>query len=530
MKKQIILFTLTFIAVLVSVSACSAASTIYVNNVTGNDLWDGTNETPQGGNVGPKATIQNGTDTVDNLGTVYVADGTYKEHITIKKNLTLVGQSKTGTVIDGTNNGRPLTITSGLTVNLSNISIVNGKVTDYDAEGGGIHNSGTLTMTNCNLEKNTVFSDWSKYWSLGGGLCNEGTAHIIGCNIMNNIANSTGLPTGGGGIINFSHGSLTANFNRIFNNTPNSIATFWGGTIYNIEDNWWGSNDPAFGNLLAKVTPPTNWLYMTINATPSTINNRETSLITASFNNRCNGTTVTPYIPGVGEYIPDGTPVIFSLTNGPFGTLTAPYALTTINGIASILFTANTMGIQTVNATADDQNVTATINILPAADLFIIITPSKTKLTVGETMVLRVKVGNNGPDSAQNVIVTYKIPDGMEYVGFNHETGYPEPTYDPTTRTVTWNLGNLGIIDPWMDITLKGVTAGSTSSEASVSSDTYDQFPENSIETLNITIEAAKVNAATEETVSMQQTGLPIVGLIIAVLVLFGGLVSSKRK
>ena len=152
---------------------------------------------------------------------------------------------------------------------------------------------------------------------------------------------------------------VTANFNRIIDNTPNAI--YNRGGLVDIEDNWWGSNEPDFGSLLSGVSPPTNWLYMTINATPSTINNTENSLVTVSFNNRYNGTTITPYIPGVGEYIPDGTPVTFSLTNG---LEQAPSHNT--GGLASIIFTASNVGVQVVNGNLDYQNVTASITILAA--------------------------------------------------------------------------------------------------------------------------------------------------------------------
>ena len=80
--NQIILFSLCILLIVVSMSALetsSAASTLYVNNATGNDDWDGTSATYQGGTVGPKATIQNATDTVDPEGTVNVASGTYYE-------------------------------------------------------------------------------------------------------------------------------------------------------------------------------------------------------------------------------------------------------------------------------------------------------------------------------------------------------------------------------------------------------------------------------------------------------------------
>ena len=169
----------------------------------------------------------------------------------------------------------------------------------------------------------------------------------------------------------------------------------------------------------------------------------------------------------------------------------------------------------------------ATLATPPAADVFVNTSISKNNPTVGEEVVVRVKVGNNGSDGAQNVIVTYKVPAGMEFVSLTEETGYPASTYDPATRTVTWNLGDLAIINPWMDITLRAVSSGATSSDASVTSDTYDPVSENNVSAVAITVEQAQVNAAT---VPMQPTGIPIAGLVLAVLMLTAGLVIPKRK
>jgi len=63
---------LLFIVSMSTMDTSSAASTLYVNNATGNDDWDGTSATYQGGTIGPKATIQNASDEVDPDGTVHL--------------------------------------------------------------------------------------------------------------------------------------------------------------------------------------------------------------------------------------------------------------------------------------------------------------------------------------------------------------------------------------------------------------------------------------------------------------------------
>jgi nitrous oxidase accessory protein NosD len=66
---------------------------------------------------------------------------------TIGKNLTLVGRGPA--VLDGQQAGTVLTISSGATVGLSQMTITdgNGNGTGFAGDGGGIENSGTLTVS-----------------------------------------------------------------------------------------------------------------------------------------------------------------------------------------------------------------------------------------------------------------------------------------------------------------------------------------------------------------------------------------------
>lgn len=88
-----------------------------------------------------------------------VAAGTYDENGTVESNVNLVGSSASTTVVDGTYSGTVMTVTSGNTVAISGLSIENGQATNgvsgglgegggNGADGGGIYNSGELTLTN----------------------------------------------------------------------------------------------------------------------------------------------------------------------------------------------------------------------------------------------------------------------------------------------------------------------------------------------------------------------------------------------
>lgn len=200
-----------------TISSASAADTIYVNNGTGNDSWDGTSATHQGGTVGPKATIQNGTNTVDDGGTVNVADGTYQENLIIDKNVHLLGQSQTATIIDTNNAGHGLDIYQNLIVRLTNFSVINGN----SALGGGILNSADLTLTRCTFTDNTAV--------IGGAIYNsQGTLTITDCIFTDNTATTATAYQGGGAIYNI--GTLDILGSTFTNNQARD-----GGAVYNFD-------------------------------------------------------------------------------------------------------------------------------------------------------------------------------------------------------------------------------------------------------------------------------------------------------
>ena len=164
--------------------AVSATNTIYVNGTGGNDNNNGTSWDDA------KATIQNGTDTVSSGGTVYVANGIYKENLKINNSVNFYGQSQIGTIIDGTNSGSVISIApiSLIFFDITNFTIMNG---DHASYGGGILNPKSYcTITNCNIISNTALAD-------GGGIYNAGS-----CNIINSIITGNTARRDGGGIWN----------------------------------------------------------------------------------------------------------------------------------------------------------------------------------------------------------------------------------------------------------------------------------------------------------------------------------------
>ncbi len=699
------------LALIFCVNTVSAANEVYVNT-TGNDSGTGTA-------YDPYLTIQTGINNLNPNGIIHLANGQYtgvnNNNITINKNMTITGESQTGTIINGTDTNWIFNVTSGVNFNIVNLTLTNGKMSDAIYGGGAVLNSGNLTTTNCTFTSNTatvggaIFNDGRVLDDSGslictingcnftcntasaaggaihtfsrvyGGSCSV-TLTLTDCTFTNNTANrgnalsiefdvgidgsTTGIVnlnstiTGcnftnhtdsfgdGGAIYNdcyVSHGSGTfnstitkcnftgntvtyANGGAIHNTCGaydnSAIATFtstvdncnftnntagtsdyygggaiynncwgggspsqsslnstitncnftgntaaFGGAIYNsrmtngfgsnltntitgctfssnsadtrggaiyneaghcevhfnrivgnkaptgtaiysdnyvittgsmnVTNNWWGTNNPVFSSLIAGPVPADNstWLYMTINATPNTINNTQTSLVTVSFNNRYNGTTVTPYIPDIGEYIPDGSPLSFATTLGSIpGTI-----INTASGIATATFTASqTAGTAYISGLIDNYqtpydpnnpNTTpyTTVTINPAAYLNITKTVNMTNVNVGDIIRYNITITNNGPDNVTTITLKDIIPNGTELLTATPPAdiyyNLPSGDVELTWTNILDSFG--GILPPGMtvsilvDVEILPSAAGTTLyNTANITSNVYPYFNE----------------------------------------------------
>lgn len=231
-NKNFFLFSLLviFFILIFTISTASAATNIYVNGTSGNDNWDGTSPTYTGGSVGPKKSINNASKTVDDDGAVRIANGIYKEHdITINKNMALIGESREGTVVDAQYLGRIFVVSTGITVELSNLKLINGQMDN--SVGGAVYNKGSLTITNCNLTNNKAY--------FGGALYNVGHLSVINCIFTSNKA-----PQGGAIYTKNSIGTVYLNGNTFNNNE----ATTYGGAICSISNNLTLNNNAFLNN------------------------------------------------------------------------------------------------------------------------------------------------------------------------------------------------------------------------------------------------------------------------------------------
>ena len=598
-----LIFSLTMNPVSAAVrSSPPVSDIIYVNNATGNDSWDGQSATwVSGTTTGPKLSIKNATGTVNNGGTVKIANGIYTGEnntgITIDRNMAIIGQSRAGTVINAKGKDIFHIMISEINVTILNLTFKNGT----SSTGGAISNRGNLTVNNCNftgnkatviggaiinqgtlIAKNCIFNDNIARVN-SGAIANSGTCIITGCTFANNtvthgsggaifnfegnltVTGSTftgnhaeGIELDGYGGAIYSSGNLTVtgstftgnvakyggaiynwllpievHFNRFYDNdatgvnTGDAICTDGETNIANVKYNWWGSNNPDFGSLISGHSDYTPWLYMTLTANPITINNTETSLITASFNNLFNGTARTDLNPATG-HIPDGSPVNFQTDLGTIGCKSIDK--TTAGGVATAILTATELaGIAHVNSTTDNQTLFVNVTVTPKSSLYLKVTPSKTNPVVGDTVVYTLKVGNKGPDAAKDVVMTYVVPEGLEFAGATVDVG--TYNYNPDTRTITWIIGDVPVGDPYMLLSLRISQPGYYILNPVLITSTFDPTLNSDTESITVNaLEKSNTVKAANKTIPLQKTGLPLAGIVLAILAVFSGLVVPKRK
>ncbi len=99
----------------------------------------------------------------------------------ITNHLTITGPGAAGLSISGNTNSRVFNVATNCTVNMSGLTIRDGRA-GVGVHGGGIYNAGTLTLSNSLLAFNTAGSPGGS----GGGILNVGSLTVAGCTFRSN--------------------------------------------------------------------------------------------------------------------------------------------------------------------------------------------------------------------------------------------------------------------------------------------------------------------------------------------------------
>jgi hypothetical protein len=213
MKQRLITNTLLLMALCLAMGLTASASTTrYVNGVTGSDSNNCLSPTTACKTIGHAISLSLSGDSIR------VAAATYKENLSIGVNLNILGSNATTTIIDGGGVNTVVTISKATAhVTLSKLTIRNGAANN----GGGIYNSGALTLNNDVISKNTAKNVTG--FARGGGIYNNSTLTI-----NNNVVVGNSADTDAGGI--FNGGGMTITRSTISRNSTMGD----GGGIWNL--------------------------------------------------------------------------------------------------------------------------------------------------------------------------------------------------------------------------------------------------------------------------------------------------------
>ncbi len=213
MKYKFTTAPLLLMALFLAVAPTAVASTTrYVNGVTGSDSNNCLSPTTACKTIGHAISLSVSGDSIS------VAAATYKENLGIDFNLNILGSGAATTIIDGGSVATVVSISKATAhVTLSKLTIRNGVANN----GGGIYNSGALTMNNGVISKNTAKA--VSGFARGGGIYNNDTLTINNSVVVGNSAD-----TDAGGI--FNGGGMTISRSTISGNSTMGD----GGGIWNL--------------------------------------------------------------------------------------------------------------------------------------------------------------------------------------------------------------------------------------------------------------------------------------------------------
>jgi hypothetical protein len=207
------LLTSTLLIALFLALPAVASTTWYVNGVTGINSNTCKSPTTACKTIGHAIALASPGDSI------MVAAATYAENLSVAFNLTVAGAGATTTIIDGGSVGRVVTISNTNTaVKISYLTLRNG----HASYGAGILNYGTLTLDHMSLTGNTVTSG-SSFGDSGGAISNiyPATLTISNSLITNNRVSSKLNASLGGGIVN--SGTLTISNSTVSGNAVSGV-------------------------------------------------------------------------------------------------------------------------------------------------------------------------------------------------------------------------------------------------------------------------------------------------------------------
>jgi uncharacterized repeat protein (TIGR01451 family) len=241
----------------------------------------------------------------------------------------------------------------------------------------------------------------------------------------------------------------------------------------------------------------------------------------------------------------------YTASQGTYNSVTGVWNVGTIvSGASAVLQlfvtpTASVAGTTLINsATIPGQIVSATVVVplthVPEANVVLTKTTSNSSPKVGQQFNYTITATNNGPDTATGVQVTDKIPAGLTFNSYTASQG----TYNSATGI--WNVGT--IVKGASAVLKLFVTPTASAAGKNVTNTakiTQNEFNKNK-NTSNVTIHVlskqvvpkpvkpvqskSQQSNVSAQTVPMQNTGTPLMPLLLGFLLIMAGFVNNTRK
>jgi predicted outer membrane repeat protein len=469
-NNKLLMIILFSFAILISLSSASAAD--WYVNTTGNDT------SGDGSAVNPYLTIGKGINSASDDDIVIISDGIYSgtgnTEIQIDKDIYITGQSQTGTIIDGNNTNWIFEIEDA-TVLIQKLTIQNA-VPFYG--NGAIYNDGDLTVIDCTFQNNNIDN---------GVIHNEDELTVINSTFTNNNADYEG-----GAICNCCGDSTI-----IGCTFENNSADYAGGALYSSGDSLTVANSIFTDNYAEEDGG-------------AIFSESELTIIGCNFNNN------TAEEDGGAIYSEDNLYVKYSRFVGNTAD-DEPQDIYMYDYESELEATLNWWGS---NSGPADGRVVIMDTAL-----------ENTRLTYTPWLVMNIKANPITVPQGQTSKITADVYTDSE--GIDHSADADQFFSGPEV-TFTTTLGNVGskeITLPWtLGSAFATLRADEGTGTAAVTAADDETLLTTSVTILPATANAATVTTTNGRTIGLQETGLPISYLILAILALFGGLVTSKRK
>ncbi len=198
----------------------------------------------------PYCSIQTAVNNATAGDTIVIAAGTFMESVVISKNLTLQGASAATTLVTGDGNNPAIKVTVGVTVVVKSLAASGASA---DVNGGGFHNSGTLTLPDVAVTGNSATGN-------GGGIYNANTGVLV---MERGSLNGNSADLSGGAIFNAVGGSVTLSGVAITGNSDQNGLAIVG--VVTAKYSWWnhtsgpGGSGPGLGDKVGASVAFTPW-------------------------------------------------------------------------------------------------------------------------------------------------------------------------------------------------------------------------------------------------------------------------------